>query len=527
MNEISNKRNYMLTLFSKSGGMILQALLGLVSVPISLKYWGAETYGIIAVINSVIVYLSVSNIGLGSATAVLMGKNKSIDKKIKILKKSFVILSILSVAILLVFLGVNYFYKDWINFLGKIPQYLKNDAYKSCLILSIFYFINQPLSILNTIYYGFNKQYIYDTFGIVFGIINFMRLLAVVYFKLNMIQFVLLMGIFDLCYYLIRGIYGYFFILKKEMIKNINEEVNKNEKELENMYIIKTGFNFFLMGFAAMIAWNSDNIVISNFLGVEFVPKFAVTYKLFALLFTILGILNASFLPILSKEIGEKNWSWISEKYKFLSIINLTLGGLFFLGGVTYFKDVILLWVGENNYPGFFVILFLGGYSYLLSITGLNSGVMNTFNYIKGVHFIYWIEATVNVSLSIVLCKYFSLGGIAMGTFIGGLVPYITLPIILNKKSNGKLPYYHKIYIHHFFLILVPSIVINTAGNLLITNIFVRWIFDSLICIVYLFFCFKMFNEEERDLVVSKVKEFIRKGGNKFGKVTNNRDSNI
>lgn len=514
MKEISNKKNYLLTIFSKSGGMILQALLGLVSVPISLNYWGAEKYGIIAVINSIIVYLSVSNIGLGSATAVLMGKNTSKRVKLRILKKSFFILGLVSIIALALFLFINIFYKEWILFLGKIPNHLKDDAYKSCFILAIFYFINQPMSILNTIYFGFNRQYVYDYFEIVFGIVNFLRLLIIVKLKLTMIQFVLVVGLCDFIYHTIRGIYGYFFILRKELRNDLEKsESNKEVNEVKSKTIIRTGIGFFLMGFASMIAWNSDNIVISNFLGVEYVPKFAITYKLFSLLFTVLGILNMSFLPILSKEIGNKNWEWINEKYNFLTILNLTFGGLFFLGGVSFFKDVLTFWVGGNNYAGILVIIFLGGYSYLLSITGLNSGVLNTFNYIKGLHFIYLLEASINVAISIFMSKYLGLGGIAMGTFIGGLVPCLVLPIILKKRSNKKIDINLKLYLYHFFILLLPSILLSTINNYFFSNIIVRWLLNSLICIGYLMFCYRLFTKEYKEKVVIVFLKILKKVG--------------
>ena len=88
---------------------------------------------------------------------------------------------------------------------------------------------------------------------------------------------------------------------------------------------------------------------------------------------------------------------------------------------------------------------------YLLSSVTLHSGIISTFNFIKKMAYIGWWEAVANFCFSIVLLQYFGLFGVAMGTFIGSLIgPFIILPHIIKKRTNGKIAPKLSFIINHF-----------------------------------------------------------------------------
>lgn len=506
MNEISNKRNYMLTLFSKFGGVIIQLIIGVISVNISLNYWGNEKFAILAVVNSIISYLSISNLGIGSATATLMGKSENYEDKLLILKRSFYILLILTVIFMLIFIGINLFYKDWIVFLGKIPSSLKSEAYLACYMLVIFYLINQPITILSTVFFAFQKQYVYDNFELVLKLTAILRLVVIVVFKLNMVQYIVFVGILEFVFYSIRALYGYITIIKKQKIQ-IFKITKSSNKETESKFILITGLHFFIAGMAAMISWSSDNLVISNFMGVEYVTPYSITYRLFSMMFMIIGVINMSLLPIAIRKFSEKNWEWINEKYELFSIITTISSGLFWLGGVCFFREIIvLLWIGQQGYAGFLVVFFLGGYSYILSLVGLNSGMINSFNYIKGTHWIFWFEAILNVGMSIVLSKYLGLGGIAIGTFLGGLFgPLLLLPIVIKRRSANNFKTNSRKILNNFLTVLFPMLVLSTLNYFFIEALYLRMIIGTIICLIYVLLSYNFSGE----MLKNEIKKII------------------
>ena len=224
MNTISNKKNYIFTLISGMGGVILSIILNLVTIPISLNYWKADRYGLWVLLTSTLMYLGMTNLGLNTAAGVLMGKNPKISDKMKILKRSLLILLFSAGAILSAFYVLNLVTKDWINFIGKIPANLKDETYSACIVLVVFYLLSLPFSLLSAVYSGFQKLYIDNIFNILLNIINFLVLIMVIILKGNLIYYSALWGI-SLVVFNILNIYFSIFpftenCLKKFMTKN-------------------------------------------------------------------------------------------------------------------------------------------------------------------------------------------------------------------------------------------------------------------------------------------------------------------
>ena len=71
---ISNKKNYIFTLFSGFGGVIFSIVLNLLTIPISLNYWKQDRYGIWVLLTSILLYLGMTNLGLNTSASVLMAQ---------------------------------------------------------------------------------------------------------------------------------------------------------------------------------------------------------------------------------------------------------------------------------------------------------------------------------------------------------------------------------------------------------------------------------------------------------------------
>lgn len=506
---ISNKKNYIITMLSGFGGTLVSTLIGFMSVPISLNYWKTERYGLWALLTSILVYLSMSNLGLNASASVLMAKNNDIKVKFTILKKAFSILLGSVIACLIGFVLLNVFNKDWILILGKIPSELMSEAFFTCFSMGIFFFINLPFSLISSLYQGFQKAYIENIFSTCLTVVNFLSLLIIISLKGNLVHFAIINGSTTLIFNIIKAMYFYFSIYKKTQHSS---SINMNNPDTSYRVIFVTGIRFFLIGIAAMVVWNTDNLVISNFLGVERVTPFSVTFKLYQILFNLIFILNTSALPILAKEYGNNNWEWINKVYEKLLVIIAIFGGLTWIGGVFFLKDIVYLWTGPSGYAGLIAVVSLGGYSYLLSMVNLNAGIINSFNYIKGMPFIGWLEALLNIGFSIFLLRYFDIGGVALGTFLGSLLSVTwILPYIIRKRSGQNIKYNKTFILKHFISAILPILIIGILGQLFIKSIILRLILGSLMVLLYLLISYKLMPMYTREFINMNLIKFCEK----------------
>lgn len=508
---ISNRKNYILTLASSFGGHAITMLINLISVPISLNYWGREKYGLFAIINSLIIYLNVSNLGLNSAAAILTAKNRYFGEKIIILKRSFVLLLLSLFVFALVFFIINFFTANWVYLLGNIPETLFSDAYKAILTMVVMFFINAVFSHVDAVFTGFQRLYVLKAFDMLFVILSFLALLITVYFKKSLWQFVLLNGCVRFLISVTKLLYFLLIIVKEEKISSRRpEEQNLPEvnSDTSHRVIFYTGLKMLMISIPAMAVWYTDNLVISYFLGIDRVTEYSVTFRLFYVFFSVISIINGAIMPLIARQMAFDNWSWINKVFGILFKLMAITGGFFWLGSVLFFKDFILFWAGSAGFAGFAVLLALGGYSYLLSMANLSAGIAVTMNKADEVVWVGWLEALVKVVLSIVLLKMFDLAGVALGTFLGCLIgPTVILPIMLVRRKDNRLEYDVKFAIKHLVLVILPLVSGAVIMHFFVEEFFVRCGLGAVLISLYIYLCRRMLSDETLEYLLDLLPE--------------------
>jgi len=505
---ISRKRNYIFTLFSGFGGTAAASMIGLVSIPIALKYWTVERYGLWTLISSILVYLGVSNLGMNTAASTLMANANSIQIKFIIFKRSLRILISSAIFFSALICAVAVFFPDWIAFLGKIPANLRGEASTTFLIMSMFFLLNMPFSLVSSLYFAFQRTYIDNFFTILLSVLNFLSLLVVIFANGDLIFWAIFNGIVNFVFNVIKSLFFFFNVYKtldSSKIEN-GEIVDCSSYK----YILTTGVRFFLTSLSAMVVWNSDFFLISNFIGLNKVTEYSISSRPFQILLSMLLVFNASVFPLMAKEFADCNWDWINSTYQKLLVFSAILGGLFWIGGVFFLKDIVLLWTGDAGYAGVLTTVALGGYTYLLGMVNLNSGMLGTFNYMKNMASLGWVEAGIKIGSSLILLRYFSVSGIAIGTFLCFLlsVSWI-LPRWLTNRSEGRIVHETSFILSHFLFALAPVVVLAALIQYYIADIYTRLGLSVFFICSYLVISYVLMPKSQKIVYSHTAKNFL------------------
>jgi len=219
-------------------------------------------------------------------------------------------------------------------------------------------------------------------------------------------------------------------------------------------------------------------------------------------------------MPLLAKEYGNNNWDWINKIYSNMIVLLSILGGACWIGGILFFKDFITLWAGSGNYAGLLMVITFGGYSYLLSMVTLNSGIVNTFNYTSISPYIAWGEALIKIVFSLILVKILGIAGVAIGTFLGSLlIPTWILPIWIRKRSSGKLHYYFPFIRNHFVLVILPVIVVGVLLQLFVSHILILRLLDIAIFLTYFLFSYMAMPVANRIFLFANLNQIFKRIG--------------
>lgn len=482
MNQFSNEKLYKLTLYTGVVKTILTLIVGIVTVPYTLNYFGTEKYGVWSVITSLVVFLSMTNLGLNSATSILINKNSNYFSKILILKRSFIILLFVIPIIFILLFLFNHFYTNWIGFINS-PKLIENEAKISTIVTILFTLINIPFSLIVSALNGFHKNYVENIFGIGNIVLAAGCLVFVVEFKKDLIYYAYASNLAVLFLNIIRLIYFNFYVNKHNYFDS--NLAGSNEKDTSYSNIIGTGYRCLMGAIASMFVLNTDNIVIAKFIGINYVTQFSVTFKIYTTAFSIIYLFNSSIVPLIGRNINNKEY--IKKIYNNTLFAISIFGGLIWVGTVSFGKELINLWVGDDGYAGVFVLIFLGAYSYIFSIVNLNYILINSLNLLNRIVYVTWLEGILNLVFSILLGMKFGLIGIAAGTFLGTfLSPFFLFSYILRKRTENLILQDDNYIVKHFLISLLPTIFLGYLINMSQSIIIITITKTALLCILYL-----------------------------------------
>jgi O-antigen/teichoic acid export membrane protein len=267
---------------------------------------------------------------------------------------------------------------------------------------------------------------------------------------------------------------------------------------------------FFFIGIASTIVWSSDILVISNFISIQSVVPYFITFKLFIIGYGIIFQVNNSIMPLFGKEYGNKNIEWVSKIYSSFLVLMIFIGGAMWVGSILFFRDIVTLWTSSSSYAGLYVVIALGGYSYLLGMSVLNSGVVNSLNYSSITPFVAWGEAIFKILFSIWLGKIWGLAGVAIGTFLGSLCSQtLVLPILIKKGSAGKIVYDFTFLKKHFITAILPCLIFSILLQLFSENIIIRIVTGLLISLLYLWLSYLVIPLTYRKFFFQHISETI------------------
>lgn len=213
---MNSKSVFIKSLATSYSTLIATTAISFITLPITVKYFGNNQYGLWALVSSLIAYLNLINFGIPFTSGVLIATLSNSYEKFLVLKKSFIFLVIISSISLIVFLSITIFYSDWINFIGKMPKELCSTAKKVTLLMFIFYFIKSPLSIVFDAFNAFQELYLVKIYQFLMVLINFICLLITVYTNQNLLFLIYATNISVISITLIAIIH--FFIKHKKIL---------------------------------------------------------------------------------------------------------------------------------------------------------------------------------------------------------------------------------------------------------------------------------------------------------------------
>lgn len=395
-------------------GQIVTQLITFVAIPVYLIYLNNISYGYWLTIGSIIMWISLSDFGIGMALSRLLIKIQNTKDPITIAKErnklvitALIIFFLCAGLFFLVGLILYPFCIKWFNIQAANLTAYRN-TYFICLSAGA---LSLPSSVFSGILESNQKLALnrnLNTMGTISNVLISM-VLVVIFKNIEALAYALLLSV------IIKTLITYNYANKTV---KINFTTNHFEKSYAKQLLSSGGY-FQISRIANTVATNSDNLFISSYLTAGIVPMYSFTTKMAQ----VFGITLASKIPNvlfagMSEIIDLNQTDKLKEIFKLLIKILLRLAILTAAFAYFFNEDFVTLWVGKANYAGYWVNLVVCYWIVYEFVVRGTASLAFAFGDFKGYAYASVLEFTANIILSIILIQKYGLFGVALATAI-------------------------------------------------------------------------------------------------------------
>jgi O-antigen/teichoic acid export membrane protein len=413
----------------------LNTLTVFASVPLTLRYLGAERYGLWMTITSVVAFLSFADLGVGNVLLNIISEANGkgdIESARKNIASAFYLLVFIALGIALIFTSA-YFFINWSAFFNVTSLTAKSEAGPAVTVFLACFLVNLPLSLVPRIRMGYQQGYISGIWLAISNLIGLGLLFVVAYIRAGLPWLILTIIGTSVLGNVFNGI-ALFGFQRPDLAPNLRDISYKIAGE-----IIGVGSLFLILQVTNAITYSADNIIIAQILGPAAVTNYAVPSKLFTLLPLVLYMFLSPLWPAYSEAIarGDENWA-----KKTLAKTLLISGVLCFLAGIflLIFGKVILdIWTGSKVVFSFSLMLALGVWTTVQAIISALSMFLNALKKIGFQAIFAILTATFSIIAKVSLVNTYGLTGIVWGNVtISVLFMILPYTIFLAKRSANQ-----------------------------------------------------------------------------------------
>lgn len=486
---------------------MISILIGLLYTPVMLRLLGQSEYGLYQLSSSVIAYLNLLSMGLGSAYVRYYSRYKVMDESEKIRRLNGMFMGIF------IFIGIICLLAGGVlvaNVENIFNRSLTPDELNTTRILMGFMIFNLAISFPGSVFSSHitaNEQYIFQR------VVNILRVLLNPCLTLPL----LIMGYKSVAVVVIQTVlsvaaFGANWIFSRQKLGMTFSFGNFDFRLLRELFIFS--FWIFLNQVIDMVNNQVDKFILGVYSGTVAVAVYGVANQISTMYITFSGSISSVFVPRVNRLAVSKDAdSQLTELFIRVGRIQFILLFLVASGFVVFGRYFINFWAGDGYGDAYIIAMLL-----ILPVTiPLIQNVGIEIQRAKNKHqlrsIVYFIMAVINVAVSIPLAQRYGGIGAALGTCVSYILGNgIAMNIIYQIKIGINILSFWK-----SILKFIPGLIAPVTAGILIFKFvqfgsvlqFGMWI--MIYCAIYAISMWLLgMNDYEKDLIRGMVSKIIK-----------------
>jgi len=402
-------------------------LISLVSLPLTVRYLGPQRYGIWITISSMVVMLSVMDLGIANSLTNMISRAYARDDRTEAQRyyaTAYWISMSISVALGLTALAV-WPHVNW-GSLFKVTDPGLSRQISLCVAIAVtFFLMSLPLNLVNRVLSGYQQTQITNYFNLLSSFLGLAAIVVVVRLHGSLVMLMLvysatlLTGTIFLNAWV--NLWDRPWLLPKPSA--VDRTVIRG--------LLGSGMGFFLLQIAGLIVFNSDNLVISHYLGAADVVPYSVTWKLAGYAAVLQTAIFPSLWPAYAEAYEKGDYAWVRKAFWTgvrvgMGTVSVAIVGLLLVG-----RPVIRLYLGPAAVPSQILLIAICGWTLMSTGMDLQACFLAAINRVRLQGALSVVAAVLNLWLSIVLVKRIGSLGVVLGTIISYVVTLVVPQTII------------------------------------------------------------------------------------------------
>lgn len=410
-------------IFSGLAGRGVAVIVSFFSVPLTVRYLGAERYGAWVTISTAMAWIALADFGLSSSLTNAVSEGYANDSRD--LARDYVAAAFWSLAGVAALLSLIFFSVwrsvPWDRVFNVQTAQARAEVGLAVAIAFTIFVLNLPFSIIAKIYGAYQEVAVANGWTAAGNILGLAGLIAVTQFKGGLVSLVIAVSGATLLANAISAVW-LFGCSKPWLIPRLDGVTWPAIRRLSSL-----GGMFFLIQIAALILFQTDNLIIAHYLGAAAVTPYSVAWRLFTytILFQILA--SPSYWPAYAEAFARGDRAWVRRSFRMNFRFTLASTFVLALPLVFFGRWIIQKWAGSAAVPPSHLLLWMGIWSMIYGATISQSCLLASSGRVKGQAFYSMAAAGVNLVLSIVLVQKIGVTGVIIGT-VGAFLTCVVVP---------------------------------------------------------------------------------------------------
>lgn len=402
---VKAKKNILATFLIKGLGIAISLIL----VPLTINYINPSRYGIWLTLSSIVGWFSFFDIGFGNGLrnkfAEALAKGEVELARIYV-STTYAILSIVIGIVLALFLSINPFL-NWAKILNT-EQEMASELSILVIIVFVFFCLRFVFQLINTVLIANQepaKASFFDFLGSLFSLLIIFILTKTTSGNLiylgTALSFTPVLVLFISSFWFYNKAYKRF----APSVKYVKFNYARN--------LMSLGLKFFIIQIAALVLFNTNNIIITQLFGPEEVTTFNVAFKLFSVITMIFSIIASPLWSAFTEAYAKDEFGWIKNTLSKMKMV---------WGLLTIFTVLVLLaspwiyklWVGTSVTVPFALSAAMGSYVIVYIWQTIHVFFLNGIGKIKLQLYVVIFCGIINIPLAIFLGRIMGLVGITL-----------------------------------------------------------------------------------------------------------------